>query len=158
MSERDRMRMSDREVAAFLEECTRAYVTTNGADGWPHVVPLSYILLDGDIVCWTDGASRKVRNLRADNRMGCLVEQGDDIGNFRAVQLQGRAEIIEDQQTSAGVGTRLFARYSEGPLDPRAEAYASALASQRVVIRLHAERTVSWDHRKTMVDLDVMGS
>ena len=152
------MRMTVGEVTAFLEECTRAYVTTNGPDGWPHVVPLSYILLDGDIAFWTDGDSRKVRNLRADDRMGCLVEQGDDIGNFRAVQLQGRAEIVDDHQTSTEVGTRLFARYSDGRLDPQAEAYAAALAAQRVVIRLHAERTVSWDHRKVMVDLDALGS
>jgi nitroimidazol reductase NimA-like FMN-containing flavoprotein (pyridoxamine 5'-phosphate oxidase superfamily) len=125
VSERDRMRMTDPEVNAFLEECTRAYVTTNGPDGWPHVVPLSYILLDGDIAFWTDGTSRKVRNLRADDRLGCLVEQGDDIGSFRAVQLLGRAEIIEDHQRSAEVGARLFARYSDGPLDPGAEAYAA---------------------------------
>jgi PPOX class probable F420-dependent enzyme len=152
------MRMTVEEVAAFLEECTRAYVTTNGPDGWPHVVPLSFILLDGDVAFWTDGSSRKVRNLRADDRMGCLLEQGEDIGSFRAVQLQGRAEIIDDHRTSAEIGTRLFARYSDGPLDPRAEAYATGLAPQRVVIRLHAERTVSWDHRKVMVDLDSMGS
>jgi PPOX class probable F420-dependent enzyme len=152
------MRMTAQEVVAFLEECTRAYVTTNGSDGWPHVVPLSYILLDGQVAFWTDGTSRKVRNLRADDRMGCLMERGDDVGNFQAVQLSGRAEIIDDHQTSTEVGTRLFARYSEGPLDPRAEAYATVLASQRVVIRLHAERTVSWDHRKVMVDLDAMGS
>jgi PPOX class probable F420-dependent enzyme len=152
------MRMTDPEVTAFLEECTRAYVTTNGPEGWPHVVPLSFILLDGDVAFWTDGSSRKVRNLRDDDRIGCLMEQGEDISNFRAVQLQGRAAIIDDHQTSAEVGTRLFARYSEGPLDPQAEAYATALAPQRVVIRLHAERTVSWDHRKVMVDLDAMGS
>ena len=158
MSERDRIRMTEQEATAFLEECTRAYVTTNGPDGWPHVVPLSYLLLDGDVVFWTDGISRKVRNLRADDRMGCLVEAGDDIGSFRAVQLQGRAEIFDDHQASAEVGTRLFARYSDGRLDPRAEAYATALAPQRVVIRLHAERTVSWDHRKMMVDLGAMGS
>jgi PPOX class probable F420-dependent enzyme len=152
------MQMTDEEVAAFLQESTRAYVSTNGPDGWPHVVPLSFILLDGDVVFWTGGTSRKVRNLRADDRMSCLMEHGDDISNFRAVQLQGRAEVIDDHQTSAEVGTRLFARYSGGPPDPRAEAYAAALAPQRVVIRLHAERTVSWDHRKVMVDLDAMGS
>jgi general stress protein 26 len=152
------MRMTDQEVAPFLEQRTRAYVTTNGPGGWPHVVPLPYVLVDGDVTFWTDGTSRKVRNLRVDDRMGCLLEQGDDIANFRAVQLEGRAEIIEDHQTSAEVGTWLFAWYSEGPLDPRAEAYAAALAPQRVVGRLHSERTVSWDHRKVMVDLDAMGS
>jgi PPOX class probable F420-dependent enzyme len=152
------MQMTDEEVAVFLEESTRAYVSTNGSDGWPHVVPLSFILLGGDVVFWTDGTSRKVRNLRADDRISCLMEQGDDISSFRAVQLQGRAEITDDRRISAEVGARLFARYSDGPLDPRAEAYAAALAPQRVVIRLHAERTVSWDHRKVMVDLDAMGS
>jgi nitroimidazol reductase NimA-like FMN-containing flavoprotein (pyridoxamine 5'-phosphate oxidase superfamily) len=150
--------MTDQEVGAFLDECTRAYVTTNGTNGWPHVVPLSYILLDGQVAFWTDGTSRKVRNLRADDRMSCLMEHGDDVGNFRAVQLSGRAEIIDDHQTSTDVGARLFARYSEAPLDPRTEAYATALARQRVVIRMHAEWTVSWDHRKVMVDLGAMGS
>lgn len=158
MSERDLMRMSPEEVEVFLDRGRKAYVSTNGPEGWPHVVPLAYLLHDGDVVFWTDGASRKVRNLRADDRLSCLVEEGDRLEEYRAVQLSGRAEIIEDLEASASMGIRLFERYSEGPLAPEAEAYARTLAAQRVAVHLRADRVVSWDHRKVMVDLGRIGS
>ncbi|HZT65503.1 MAG TPA: pyridoxamine 5'-phosphate oxidase family protein [Acidimicrobiales bacterium] len=158
MSQRNQMRMSEQEVRQLLERGRKAYVTTNGHDGWPHVVPLSYDLLEGDVAFWTDGESRKVRNLRVDDRVTCLVEEGDRLDQFRAVQLLGRAQIIDDYQSSADFGRSLFTRYSDGELDPAAEAYAAVLAHQRVIVRVKAEKVVSWDHRKVMVDLGAIGS
>lgn len=152
------MEMTAQEVSAFLDEGRRAYLATNGAEGWPHVVPLSYMLLDGRIAFWTDGGSQKVQNLRRDARATVLVEAGDRVEEFRAVQIRGRAEIIDGYDESRGAGETLFARQSDEPLPPEAIAYVAALANQRVVVKVEPERVVSWDHRKVMVDLQKIGS
>ncbi len=102
--------MSDDDVAAFLDGERRAYVATINVDGTPHVVPLSYVLIDGLLTFWTDPGSRKVANLRRDARMTCLVEAGEHFAEFRAVQLTGRAELVEDHTSSERVGLALFER------------------------------------------------
>lgn len=150
--------MSAEEVAGFVEAGRRAYVGTNDDQGWPRVVPMSYFLDQGELIFWTDPESRKVRNLRVDDRMTCLVEDGERFEEFRAVQIFGRAEIIDDYEQSVQAGKRLFGRYAEGPLEPGLEAYAAVLAHQRVILRLHAERVVSWDHAKMDVDARTIGS
>jgi PPOX class probable F420-dependent enzyme len=157
-SERAILQMNAQEVAAFIAAGRRAYLTTNGPDGWPHVVPMSYFVDEGDMMFWTDPASRKVRNLRDDNRMTCLVESGEQFDEFRAVQLSGRGEIIEDYEQSVAAGVQLFLRYAGGPLNSDQETYAGVLAHQRVVLRFRPERIMSWDHSKAEVDARTIGS
>ena len=153
------MSMTDGEVAAFLDQGRRAYVATNGEDGWPHVVPMSYVVIDGEVTFWTDPASRKVRHLRSDPRITCLVEDGDTVEEFRAVQLRGMAVISDDPEESARTGEALFARAAPGgQLTDEARAYAAGLAPMRVAVRLRPEHVVSWDHRKIAVNLQDIGS
>jgi PPOX class probable F420-dependent enzyme len=138
---------------AFLDGERRAHVATINADGSPHVVPLSYVVIDGLLTFWTHPQSRKVANLRRDARMTCLVEAGDRFEEFRAVQLAGRVELGEDRATSERVGLALFTRAS-GQLTEKLRATVSALVDERIALTLHPDRVVTWDHRK-VADLDV---
>src|SRR5580765_7381974 len=90
------MRMTDEEVAAFLDEGRRVHVATHGPGESMHLVPLSYVMIDGNLTLWTDGDSQKVTNLRRDPRVTCLVETGERFEVMRAVQIQGRAEVVDD--------------------------------------------------------------
>jgi PPOX class probable F420-dependent enzyme len=139
--------MSDDEVAAFLAAERRAHVATINDDGTPHVVPLSYVVLEGRLTFWTHPRSRKVANLRRDRRLTCLVEAGAHFAEFRAVQLTGRAELAEDHATSVRTGRALFERAS-GPLDDAGRAMVDDLARDRVAVTVVPERIVTWDHRK----------
>ena len=131
MSQRERADDVPDEVAAFLEASRRVQVATINPDGTPHVVPMSYVVIDGLLTIWTDPRSRKVVNLRRDPRITCLVEDGTTFAELRAVQLYGRAEFGEDRETSlrdrAGVvRTRPTAaahrRVAGGGRGPRARA------------------------------------
>jgi len=146
MSQRELLTMSDDEVTAFLHETRRAQVATINPDGTPHVVPMSYVMVDGRLTLWTDPRSRKVVNLRRDPRLTCLVEDGDHFPVFRAVQLSGRADVSDDADTSLRVGLALFARST--PITEEVRAAAEALVPERVAVFVHPERVVSWDHRK----------
>ncbi|MGH2683844.1 MAG: pyridoxamine 5'-phosphate oxidase family protein, partial [Actinomycetota bacterium] len=139
--------MSDDEVMAFILGQRRVQVGTVNADGTPHLVPLSYVLIDGRITLWTDPRSQKVVNLRRDPRITCLVEDGTHFAEFRAAQLSGRAELAGDLETSARVGLALYER-SGAPMTDELRASATALAPERVAVTVHPERVISWDHRK----------
>ena len=147
MSQRELMAMSDDEVLAFLSEKRRAHVGTINADGTPHLVPMSYVLIDGRLTIWTDPRSRKVVNLRRDPRMTCLIEDGATFPEMRAVQLSGQAELTRDDDGSLQVGLALFQR-AAGYLDDDLRATVAALVPERVGISVHPERVVSWDHTK----------
>jgi PPOX class probable F420-dependent enzyme len=147
MSQRSQLVMTDDEVAAFLEEGRRAHIATLDADGMPHLVPLAYVVIDGLVTLWTDPRSRKVRNLRRDSRISCLVEMGASFPEFRAVQLKGRAEVVDDPDTVVRAGIALFER-SRGPLSDDLKSYVASLAPQRVAVFVHPETVISWDHRK----------
>jgi len=147
MSERERLRMSDHEIKTHLDACYRMQVATLDEDGSPHLVPLAFMWFDGQLAFWTDPRSRKVRNLRRDPRITCLIETGDGPDEFRAVQISGRAEVIDDADTSRRAGEALRVRYG-GPLDDDARAWVDSLVPVRVVVIVHPGRVVSWDHRK----------
>jgi PPOX class probable F420-dependent enzyme len=147
MSLRAQLVMSDDEVAAFLDEGRRAHIATLDADGMPHLVPLAYVMVDGLVTLWTDPRSRKVKNLRRDPRISCLVEAGASFPEFRAVQLKGRAEVADDPDTVIRAGIALFER-SRGPLGDDLKTYVASLAPERVAVFVHPEVVVSWDHRK----------
>jgi hypothetical protein len=66
---------------------------------------------------------------------------------MRAVQLSGRAELGEDANASRRVGLALFER-ANGGLNDDLRAAVDALVPQRIAVTVHAERVVSWDHRK----------
>ena len=97
---RDRVRMSETEVAAFLRDNVKVQVASIGRDGAPHLTTLFYALdagnghdgHDGDrLAFWTYGRSQKIRNLERDPRITCLVEDGTDYFELRGASLAGRA-------------------------------------------------------------------
>jgi nitroimidazol reductase NimA-like FMN-containing flavoprotein (pyridoxamine 5'-phosphate oxidase superfamily) len=68
--------MSDEEVLAFLEEERTLTCATVGTDGWAHLMPLWYVVRDGECWAWTYAKSQKVRNLERESRCTLQVEAG----------------------------------------------------------------------------------
>jgi len=148
MSNRDKIRMTEAEVDAFLEEQRTMSVATIGADGRPHVVAMWYAFVDGALCFWTFAKSQKIVNLRRDNRITCLVEDGDVYANLRGVELVARAHITDDEDEVIKFGVIESARYQNVPVNDAMMAAVKKMANKRVVVRLEIERVVSWDHRK----------
>jgi nitroimidazol reductase NimA-like FMN-containing flavoprotein (pyridoxamine 5'-phosphate oxidase superfamily) len=53
MSRRDQIRLTSAEQAAFLAQRRVVICATNGARGWPHLMPLWYVVRDDEIWAWT---------------------------------------------------------------------------------------------------------
>lgn len=150
MSQRDRIRMTDAEIETFFAAGRKLQVASANADGTPHLVTMYYALLDGDLAFWTYGKSQKAVNLRRDPRITCLVEDGIAYAELRGVTVYGDVELIEDHESVVSFGMALTARYPEvfGE-DPEAmRPFVEQQAHKRVVVRVRAKRTASWDHSK----------
>lgn len=66
------------DMRTFLQGRLLAHVTTINPDGYPHTVPIWYLLDGDDIVIATGPESRKVRNIRA-NPKGAVVIGGNPL-------------------------------------------------------------------------------
>jgi PPOX class probable F420-dependent enzyme len=146
-NQRGQVRMTDEEVAAFVEASRTATMATIGPSGLPHLVAMWFAVLDGTIWFETKAKSQKVQNLRRDPRITVLLEDGLTYDTLRGVSLEGRATIIDDPELIWPVGVNVWERYN-GPYTDEAKPIVEMMLHKRVVVRVDVERTRSWDHRK----------
>ena len=145
---RDAIRMNDAEIAALFAECRSLQVATLGPQGEPHLTTLWYTRHQGNIVFETYGRSQKAVNLSRDPRIAVLCEAGETYAELRGVSIQGKAELVTEGERLLALMT-LLVRSNHPELDAeRAGALAAQMAAKRIVVVVHADKTISWDHRK----------
>lgn len=147
MSRRDQIRMTDEEVAAYLDGSHTLQVATLNADGSPHLAAMFYAVVDGRVGFWTYGKSQKVVNLRRDPRLTVMVETGKKYEELRGVSITGRARLVENRDQVLAFGEILYPRYF-GELNDLARAGLVTTGAKRVVVLVDPTRIVSWDHTK----------
>jgi hypothetical protein len=169
--------MSEAEVASFLSEERTVVCATMGPRGWPHLMPLWYVLRDPlggvlrkpaetgqapesqtpgfEIWAWTYAASQKTRNLERDPRATLQVEAGEEYQELRGVMLEVEAVIHRDLDTVAALGQEIFSRYASPrgaapikELPAEVGAMVDRQATKRVAFQFVEKRRASWDHRK----------
>ncbi|GGF33144.1 PPOX class F420-dependent enzyme [Marmoricola endophyticus] len=149
---RDRVAMTQAEVAGFLADHLKVQVATVGGDGAPHLSTLFYVADDGVVSFWTYGRSQKVVNLRRDPRVSALVEDGTAYDELRGVSISGHVELVEEYDAVRRVGLLVAEAMHGAPLDGEERELAQAVVDQqarkRVVVRVIAEHVASWDHTK----------
>lgn len=149
MSRRDDIRMSEREIEAFLEEQKYVQIATLNPDGSPHLVPLWYLYHDGRVGFWTYGSSRKIKNLERDERLTALVENHRlDYETLKGVQLRGTGRIVRDREAVLSFGERFVDRFTELEDPDLLRATAEDIGAKRVVVYVEPETVVTWDHGK----------
>ncbi len=147
MSQRKAIRMDDQAIEAFIAANGRARVSTLDQRGAPHVVPVSYTVLDGSVAFWADHGSQKVVNLRRDPRVACIIDDGVEFHELRGVEICGQAELRDDASTALRVNGLFCAKVPEDWREA-ARTILTELAAERIVVAIKAERVNSWDHSK----------
>ena len=175
MSRREQIKMSEAEVSSFLNEERTVTCATIGPRGWPHLMPLWYVLHGSEpsgqseatsatggsiasgtqIWAWTYAVSQKVRNLERDPRASLQVEAGEQYQELRGVMFECDVVIHRDIETVGTLGHEIFMRYATPPGEPSVEelphevgAMVQAQAAKRVALQFVERRRASWDHRK----------
>jgi Pyridoxamine 5'-phosphate oxidase len=144
LSRRAQIQMTEPEVASFLGEQRIVTCATIGQRGWPHLMPLWYVLrrpatgsdggggdrpgpgpADGSetaqrLWSWTYAASQKVRNLERSPRATLQVEAGEQYQELRGVMLECDVIVHRELETVAALGQEIFRRYASPPGQPPA--------------------------------------
>ena len=149
-SRRDQIKLTEAERAELLDAERVVVVSSLGPRGWPHSMPMWFVVREGEIWVWSFAKSQKVRNLERDPRATLLVEAGHGYTELRGLQIEAEAELIRETPRVAEFGKQLAIRYSEGidSIEGDAAAALEAQAAKRVAIRFSPLRTATWDHRK----------
>jgi PPOX class probable F420-dependent enzyme len=150
--------MAADEVAAFLAEQRTVTCATLGRDGWPHLMPLWYVVratqptssagTGGELWSWTYAKSQKVRNLERDPRCTLQVEAGTTYDQLRGVMLKAEAVIHREFDVVAAVGEEIAVRYGGAALDEGGRQYVHRQAAKRVALQFRPRESATWDHRK----------
>jgi nitroimidazol reductase NimA-like FMN-containing flavoprotein (pyridoxamine 5'-phosphate oxidase superfamily) len=152
MGRRAQIQMSDNEVQAFLEEERTVICATNGPRGWPHLMPLWYLLRatgDGgapEVWAWTFAKSQKAVNIARDPRATLQVEAGERYDELHGVMLECDVVVHDDLELVRDFGLELYARYAE--VDDDVRAMVDAQAPKRIAMQFVERKRATWDHRK----------
>lgn len=146
--ERGRVSMRDDEIESFLSEWHTLNCATLNHNGSVHLVPMWYGFLDGSPAFHTKAKSQKIINLRRNSKITCMIEEGKTYQELRGIEIVGTAEIIDDHDQLISVGTSIFERLQGRQIEPDQFATLEIVLHNRVAVKVHIEKIVSWDHRK----------
>jgi general stress protein 26 len=150
VSRRDQIKMDEAEVLSLLDEERIVTCATLGPRGFPHLMPLWYVVRDGRLWAWTFAKSQKVRNLERDPRATLQVEAGrDQYHLLRGVMLETEVTLHRDLDTVTELGLEIFRRYGGGvELADDVREMVRRQAAKRVGLEFVELDRATWDHRK----------
>jgi nitroimidazol reductase NimA-like FMN-containing flavoprotein (pyridoxamine 5'-phosphate oxidase superfamily) len=164
VSRREQIKMDRAQTAAFLAEERTVTCASVGPRGWPHMMPLWYVLREAPagsetpgprIWAWTYGASQKVRNLERDPRATLQVEAAEEYQELRGVMLECDTVIHRELELVSELGAEILLRNSvprgvqpPARLPREVGEMVAAQAVKRVGLEFVERRRATWDHRK----------
>ena len=146
--------MTPEEVQQFLSTNTVLEVSTVGADGWPHLAPMWYVMDDGKVVFRSFTKSQKIVNLQRNPKLTVLVETGDDYSQLQGVMIKGTALLVTDPDYVLSIYGGLAAKYpmiNDAPIELDTDALEAAFgrfASKNTAVVVEPMKTITWDHTK----------
>lgn len=140
--------LTEDEQRQFLEDGWTLQVASVGPKGFPHLVAMWYVIVDGDIHFTTFRKSQKIVNLKRDPKMTVMLESGKKYNELKGLVIEGEGEIIDDLETTARIMSLVGAKYQGMPIPTETLQAVSPMASKRVTVRLRPTDVYSWDHVK----------
>jgi len=147
-SRRGAIALTEEEQKQILDESWTLQVASNGHKGFPHLVAMWYVVIDGKIHFTTFGKSQKILNLRRDSKISCMLESGRGYAELKGLVIEGEAELLEDTAFTAKVMGLVGAKYNGIPAPTETPEAALKVASKRVVVKINPVDIYSWDHSK----------
>ncbi len=147
-SRRASIALTQEEQDQLLAEGWTLQVASIGHKGFPHLVAMWYVIIDGKIHFTTFGKSQKILNLRRDPKITVMLESGKGYAELRGLVIEGNAALLEDTEFTAKVMGQVGAKYNGIPAPTETPEAALKVASKRVVVRVDPVDIYSWDHTK----------
>ncbi len=147
-SRRASIALTQEEQDQLLAEGWTLQVASIGPKGFPHLVAMWYVMIDGKIHFTTFGKSQKILNLRRDPKITVMLESGKGYAELKGLVIEGNAALLEDTEFTAKVMGQVGAKYNGIPAPTETPEAALKVASKRVVVRIDPVDIYSWDHTK----------
>ena len=131
------------ELVAFFDQAEFARLGTLNEDGTIHIAPIFFKYDNGQILMATQDPSRKVRNIKRDNRVSVLIDTTEV--PFKGALIYGIAELDYED-----VVRKRIAIFERRLSREQAEIYASRLSGKWkcVIIRITPVHIASFDYSK----------
>ena len=152
-SRRDRIRMTDGELAAFIAEQKSLQVACHDRDGSIHLSTLWFAMVDDCFAFGTYTKSQKIVNLRRNDRITLLLEDGLEYDRLRGAMIKGRAVMHAEDGVGGADQVRRVARAVMRRNEPdipeeHFEGAVGLWAAKRTVVIVKPEKVITWDHTK----------
>ncbi len=118
----------------FLKDHEVCRLATASKDARPHVVPVIYALDGDDVVIAIDYGTKKLRNLRENNRVALVV---DEYRPNHAVMVEGECEIFERGKEYMRLLQVLFDRFETYRRHPWGE-------GESPILKISPTKAVMW--------------
>jgi PPOX class probable F420-dependent enzyme len=138
--------MTPEEQTAFLQQARKAALATLDQHGFPHIVAMGFVVLDGVIYMTSYAKAQKVLNARRNPKVSVMIETGTEYAEFRGVMIRGQCEVIDDPAFVRHILQANRAKQADTGSTSGQEAMARA--AKRVVLKILPQKVVSWDHSK----------
>jgi nitroimidazol reductase NimA-like FMN-containing flavoprotein (pyridoxamine 5'-phosphate oxidase superfamily) len=145
MNRRDEIKLTQEEAAKFLHESRKVDLATIDKDGFPHLVAMNFVDIDGAVYMTSYGKAQKVINIRRNPKVAVMAERGKSYSELRGLMIRGECEVIEDPAIVRWIMQAI--REHEGANTPMPD-IPDRVSSKRVVLKVIPKKTTSWDHSK----------
>lgn len=134
------------ELKAFCESGELMRLAYTDTRGYPRVVPVWYVLMNGSYYFGTYPTSAKFKAIQRDPRVGWAIDGGDK-PKYHGVSLYGQALEVSDAQERETVYRALGDKYFGTTDDPTfLEIYGKVDDAQTAYLRLTPEDGTSWEY------------
>ena len=115
--------LTSEEIKDVLEKADVGRIATHNDNGYPYIVPVHYIVLDGNVYVHGLIKGQKISNIQNNSKVGFEVdEMGEIIPDytdpcdtntaFRSVIILGTAKMVEDRELKIKVLNAIVAKYT----------------------------------------------
>ncbi|MCH8815232.1 MAG: TIGR03668 family PPOX class F420-dependent oxidoreductase [Chloroflexi bacterium] len=134
--------MLSESQASFAQRQRVAHLATADAGGQPHVVPICFVLLDGDFYFAIDRKPKRttrlkrLRNIEENPAVALVIDRYDeDWSRLGWLMLQGVASLVESGPRHDAAVAALAEKYVQ---------YRDMVLDDRPIVRIVPERASSW--------------
>ncbi|UCF60125.1 MAG: pyridoxamine 5'-phosphate oxidase family protein [Anaerolineaceae bacterium] len=135
--------MTDEELVSFFDQAQFARLGTFNEDGTIHIAPIFFKYEDGQILMATQDPSRKIRNIKHNNKVTVLIDTTEV--PFKGALIYGTAELDYED-----VIPKRMTIFEKRLSREDAKTYARRLSGKWkcVIIRITPTKIASFDYSK----------
>lgn len=134
------MPLSQSELDSFLSEPNIAVVATTAMNGTPHAMPIWYLWRDGKVLFHTGPESKKMRNLRKNDRVSLVIDT--KTAPYKVVVIEGRARELPGDEALGRVVAIHYLGQKFG------EQYAERSTEPSTLVEVTPTKIISWDYAR----------